>query len=415
MESIEQLARDTLEALRRGEGAWVAERLSEQLKPVLTEERLKGTWDQVAGTFGAFRHVAQAQVTSAMGSDQAVLTCEAESGKFTLSITTDQDGMIASLNVMPAVDHPRPSYAPPEDPETHDLTFHADERYPLPGTLTLPAQRDGAVPTVVLVHGSGPNDRDERLMGAAPFLDLALGLAASGIASFRYDKRTRVHKLGNDISLDEEVIDDAVAAVSYVRGRDGVDRSKVFVLGHSLGATLAPAIAVRDPSIAGLVILAGATRDIADILDDQVNYILSVPGASTVGGAPPGQLEQVLEQTKALRTATLDTPAELLPMKMPARYWLSWRERGPLAVVGEVSCPMLILQGERDYQVVMEDFEGWRRAIGDRANVTLRSYPDLNHLFATGTGKSTPIEYLQQSNVDETVVADIASWVHATR
>jgi fermentation-respiration switch protein FrsA (DUF1100 family) len=73
--------------------------------------------------------------------------------------------------------------------------------------------------------------------------------------------------------------------------------------------------------------------------------------------------------------------------------------------------PILILQGERDYQVTMGDFEGWKRAMGDLSNVTLKSYPALNHLFMEGEGKSTPDEYLEPGNVAAEVIDDIAAWV----
>ena len=72
---------------------------------------------------------------------------------------------------------------------------------------------------------------------------------------------------------------------------------------------------------------------------------------------------------------------------------------------------MLILQGERDYQVTMEDFKKWNAALGGRSNVTLKSYPGLNHLFIAGTSRSTPLEYDQLGHVDERVIDDIASWI----
>jgi len=96
---------------------------------------------------------------------------------------------------------------------------------------------------------------------------------------------------------------------------------------------------------------------------------------------------------------------------VPAAYWKDLNTYKPGAVAASLTMPMLVLQGERDYQVTMKDFEAWKEALRGRTNVTFRSYPDLNHLFASGTGKSTPAEYEKPGKVSETVMNDIAAWV----
>src|SRR5262249_23144105 len=139
----------------------------------------------------------------------------------------------------------------------------------------------GPFPAVVLVHGSGPNDRDETILGNKPFRDLAGGLASQGIAVLRYEKRTRAHAAKLAVktpTLDEEVTDDAVAAGKLLRRTKDVDPKRVFVLGHSLGATMAPRIGERDPDIAGLIVLAGATRPLEDLILEQVSYAFSLRG-----------------------------------------------------------------------------------------------------------------------------------------
>ena len=118
----------------------------------------------------------------------------------------------------------------------------------LPATLTYPAGVARA-PGVVLVHGSGPNDRDETVGANKPFRDLAHGLAGRGIVVLRYDKRSKVAPLafmGRPFTVDEEVVDDALSAAALLRGLPEVDPSRVVVLGHSLGGTLAPRIGERD-------------------------------------------------------------------------------------------------------------------------------------------------------------------------
>jgi alpha-beta hydrolase superfamily lysophospholipase len=95
----------------------------------------------------------------------------------------------------------------------------------------------------------------------------------------------------------------------------------------------------------------------------------------------------------------------------PVSYWLDLRGYSPPETAKELKQPLLILQGERDYQVTIEDFKRWTAALSAKSNVTFKSYPSLNHLFITGTGRSTPSEYDQAGHVDERVVQDIAAWI----
>ncbi|MBR5981737.1 MAG: alpha/beta fold hydrolase, partial [Firmicutes bacterium] len=121
----------------------------------------------------------------------------------------------------------------------------ADPAYPLDGLLTLPDGTEGPFPAVVMVHGSGPSNKDEKVLKLTPFKDLAEGLAKHGIASLRYDKRTFAHarkmkKL--DLTAREETIDDAVAALDMLKNDRRIDTNRIFILGHSMGAMLAPRI-----------------------------------------------------------------------------------------------------------------------------------------------------------------------------
>src|SRR5215471_14652653 len=150
----------------------------------------------------------------------------------------------------------------------------------LPGTLSVP-KGEGPFAAVVLVHGSGPNDRDETIGPNKPFRDLAWGLASQGIVVLRYDKRTKVYpekmrELVSTLTVKEEVIDDALNAVSLLRGIPGVNPQRIVVLGHSLGGYLLPRIGAADRGIAGLIMLAGMCRPFEDAILDQFSYIYSL-------------------------------------------------------------------------------------------------------------------------------------------
>ncbi len=283
----------------------------------------------------------------------------------------------------------------------------------LPATLSLPA---GAVhaPAIVLVHGSGPNDRDETVGANKPFRDLAQGLAQRGIVVLRYEKRSRAAPLsflGRPFTVEEEVVEDALSAAALLRGLPEVDPSRVFVLGHSLGGMLAPRIAARDSALAGLVILAGATRPLTDMLEEQIGYMRELPGAdaAAIDKALAG-LAPSLAEVRALTAA--DSGSRKLVLGAPAAYWLDLAAYRPVYVAAKLRIPMLILQGGRDYQVTMVDFETWREGLAGNTSVEFREYPSLNHLFIAGTGPSSPAEYAVAGSVDVRVMADIASWVN---
>lgn len=286
----------------------------------------------------------------------------------------------------------------------------------LPATVTLPA---GVVhaPGIVLVHGSGPNDRDETVGANKPFRDLAHGLARHGIVVLRYEKRSRAAPLsfmGHRFTVDDEVVDDALSAVTLLRGLPEVDPARVVVLGHSLGGTLAPRIGQRDTALAGLVILAGATRPLTDMIEAQFAYLRSLPGADTaaidkaLAGMAPG-----LAAVRALTPA--DSGAKAVFFGAPAGYWLDLAGYDPVRVAETLPMPILILQGGRDYQVTNVDLAGWRAGLGKRANVRIIEYPALNHLFIAGSGLSSPAEYGVAGSVDGQVISDIADWILALR
>jgi hypothetical protein len=271
---------------------------------------------------------------------------------------------------------------------------------------------NGPFPAVVLVHGSGSNDRDETVGPNKPFKDLAWGLASRGIAVLRYEKRTKQYPLKcaemiENFTVDDETIDDALTAIEVLRGEERIDRERIFVLGHSLGGMLAPRIGTRDGKLAGLVLLAANTRNLPDMLLDQVRYIASLDGK--IDDTEAKQIEEIEELVRKVKE--LDMAGGEIVLGASKAYWEDLMKYNPVKAARGSSLPMLILQGERDYQVTLEDFEGWREGLAGRENVEFKTYPDLNHLFMFGIGKSTPAEYQKASNVDQIVIEDIVEWV----
>jgi fermentation-respiration switch protein FrsA (DUF1100 family) len=173
---------------------------------------------------------------------------------------------------------------------------------------------------------------------------------------------------------------------------------------------LVPRIAALDPGLAGAISLAGCARPLERAILEQTTYLAHADGTVT----PDEQkgiddAQKLVESVAALKAS--DAAGSLRFLNVPASYWLDLRGYDPPAVAKGQRLPMLILQGERDYQVTMDDFARWQASLGGRRDVTFRSYAALNHQFMAGTGKSLPAEYLMASHVSEEVVNDIAAWI----
>jgi len=283
----------------------------------------------------------------------------------------------------------------------------------LPGTLSFPAARR-PVAGLVLVHGSGPLDRDETIGPNRPFRDLASGLASRGVAVLRYDKRTLVYgaRLAaqrDRLTLHDETVADAVEAIRLLRRSEGVDGARVFVLGHSLGGVALPGIAALEPGIAGFVMLATPSRPLQDVYRDQMAYLFGLDGVVTE--EERARLESVRREVERVTRPEIAGGAGDLPLGLSRVYWDDLKRHDARETAAGLRGPILVLQGARDYQVTRDDFEGWRSVLAGRPDVAFQLYPSLNHLFMEGAGRSTPDEYQVAGHVAVEVVEDLAAWV----
>ena len=286
---------------------------------------------------------------------------------------------------------------------------------PLRGTLTLPAGK-GPFPAVVLVSGSGPGDQDETVGPHKPFVDIALGLAARGIATVRYDKRTRDYPQSIEpqtFTTTQEYVPDALAAITLLERQPAVDPHLIFVLGHSEGGTYAPLIAEQAPAVAGVILLAAGAEPLGAAMLRQLRYLATLPG--TTGLQAKEQLPQVeriaalIDDPAALRK---ESPGTVLLGGVGPVYFLSGLSYDEVATARSIPQPLLLLQGGRDYQVtVANDLDVWLQGLMGRKSVTVVRFPTANHLFLVGSGAPTPLEYQKPGHVDRKVIATIASWI----
>jgi uncharacterized protein len=326
-------------------------------------------------------------------------------------IAVDADGRIDGFRLVPARAPADPDAALPEGIVERAVVVGARA---LPGTLSRP-EGNAPLPAVVLVHGSGPHDRDQTIGPNRLFRDLAHGLNARGIAVLRYEKRTLAAPQGfgdgSAFTVDDETVDDAVAAVALLRRQPGIDPAAVHVLGHSLGAMMAPRIAERAEPLAGVIMLAAPGRPLHEVVPAQVAYLADLDGDRSAAEARA--LADTERAAVRVRDLGAQDPDGTLLLGLPAAYWRDLQGYDPLTVAAALPQPLLLLHGGRDYQVTDQDFERWQARFDGDPRVTLKRYPALNHLFMAGTGPAGPDEYFRPGSFDAEAVADIAGWIHA--
>jgi dienelactone hydrolase len=408
-EDPEALGRTVTQDLAARAFEKVTARFDGTMTKALPAARLAAVWDSVLAQAGAWKAIKSARVETKDVYRMVFVTCAFEKSDLIVKVVLDRDSRIAGLFVVPAVTWSPPAYADATHFEEREVVVGA--KYKLPATLTLP-KGAGPFAAVVLVHGSGPHDRDETMGPNKLFKDLAGGLATRGVAVLRYDKRTAKYpaefKADRRYTVEEEVIADARAAVALLGATPAIDAKRIFVVGHSLGGMLAPRIAATDPAVAGLVILAGSTRPIDVLVREQIK--ITAPGNTEVA-ANVEQFSKRLNDPKLSPDETID----FLGARIPGAYFIDLRAYDATATAAKLNVPLLILQGQRDYQVTTADFDGWRKALAGRTNATFKLHPDLNHHFVEGRGPSTPAEYAQPGHVAEAVVTDIAAWIGKAR
>ncbi len=402
----------------------VEARFDAKMAAALPAGKLGAIWDGLLAQTGPFRGITGARDEEYQGYRLVYVSCKFDKAALDAKLVFDHERHLAGLFFVPSrADQPAqaawgaPDYARPAS--FHERAVVVGKKpWQLPGTLTLP-NGAGPFPVVVLVHGSGPEDADETIGPNKPFKDLAWGLASRGVAVLRYVKRTAQH--GGRMRMDsgtftvaEETVDDARLALALAAQQPEIDARGVYLLGHSLGGMLAPRIAQGAPQVAGLIVMAGNTRPLFEtVVVEQVRYLASLDSS----GASAGSVADVERAAREIASPGLTptTIVKLLGTALPGSYFLDLRGYQPAAVASGLGIPILVLQGARDYQVTVADFDGWKAALAPNPRARFQLYPALTHLFmpssSPGSGLGTPADYDRPGHVDAAVVDDIAKWV----
>lgn len=326
---------------------------------------------------------------------------------------------------------------------SEDVSFENKEaNIRLAGTLTLPQQL-GKFPAVILISGSGPQNRDEELLGHKPFLVLSDYLTRNGIAVLRYDDRGTAASTGNfKTATSADFATDAEAAIAYLMSRKEIDVKKIGLAGHSEGGLIAPMIAARNKDVAYIILLAGPGIKGDALLLLQEKLIAKASGATEedikkteLTNSKAFEMVNSATSTEKLQTDLTNylkqTIRENLNAEIPAGMseddfikaqvkqicspWMQYFIKyDPTPALEKTKCPVLALNGEKDLQVPpKENLAAIQKALKKAGNkkATVQELPGLNHLFQQcKTG--APDEY---AGIDETfsprAMPEIVKWI----
>lgn len=405
--------------MEEGNGRQALKLSSRALKKSISEQWIETYWttlmQQLQPQGGSFIGFGTAKVKESNRVHTNVeVELQFEKATFPFILRLDQSGKVDDfqLNMFTGPFAPDPEYSDPDSFIEKDVVVGKGD-FALHGTLSIPKGK-GPFPVVVLVQGSGASDQDEAAYALKPFRDLAYGLATKGIAVLRYNKRTFEHTVKTTVDLnhtvDKETTDDALLATSLLEKEKKIDDEQIYILGHSQGGMMVPQMIDQDKrqNIAGAIVMGSPARTIQEVIFDQFDYLLSI------GQLSPQAYDFYSKQFEMINDPNFsgeNPPDEFLLGQ--AMFWDSFNDISAAEMAKDQNKPLLIIQGERDYQVI-SDIETpiWKEELSHRDNVEYRLYPMLNHFFTEGEGEmSTPAEYLTPANIPEYIINDIAEWV----
>ncbi|MDR1075689.1 MAG: DUF3887 domain-containing protein [Xanthomonadaceae bacterium] len=340
--------------------------LGSRFQQRFSQESFQGTWEGFLARTGPLqmRNKARAGLDDSL--EAVVYTMQFRDMALDLRLLIDTTGRVSDFAFDTA--HPQ-ALAQMRSQASHYVereTWVGEMR--LPGLLTSPARMQ-QTSAVILMHEAGFQDRDQTIGNGKPFRDLAYGLAARGIAVLRYQKRPLSAEAA---TLNDEYVDDAVAAINLLRQIPGIDPARIYIAGYGLGGSVAPLVAERDGNIAGLILLAADAR----------------PAQTTLA-------------------SRLSSP------RLPAGYWENLARYDPVATARLVGRPLLLIQGDRDSQVtVNNDLARWEAGLANCGCITSKRYATIDHSLLPvgiqdGSAASPPVFH----QLPAQVIDDIAAWI----
>ena len=444
------LAADIVRWLDSGDNAEVFALFDQDMRKAMSEQQLAELWPTLEGHFGELIKQLGTREKDKGGYHAVLVTCQFDKAVMDVRLVFDGERHLAGIQVTPSNDAsaygPRPQTPKPPFPyaEREVLYDNPGDGSKIGGTLTVPAG-EGRHPAVLLITGSGAQDRDETLFGHKPFLVIADHLSRHGIAVLRVDDRGVGKSTGEPTKA---TIDshggDVDAGIAFLARQPEVDAGKIGLIGHSEGGILAALVAARSPKVAFIISLAGTGLPGTDINPMQVEAMLRATGGLSeqavadivaaqrklmklvASDASDEAIDQELRKTleaaanhappeareQALAAAQSRVAAEGKMLKSP--WFRSFLKHDPRTSWRKVRCPALALVGSKDTQVPpAANLKAIAAALkqAKNADATTTELPGLNHLFqVAGTGLVDEYGKIEQT-IDPAVLDLITEWI----
>jgi len=387
--------------------------LDYEMSRVLGENGLEELWDAFQMQFGELVkvHESVGELVDTLWVTRTKVDFEKKS--WVLKIVFNKRANISGLFIEPLkMPYQSPAYADESLFYEYKKTL-ADPNFPVDGLLSIP-KKAKQIPVVIIVAGSGPNDKDLTIGSKRIYKDIAWGLASKGIAVFRFDKRTYTYgkELAQkaDLNIDDEYTKDVQLAVKLLQAQAEIDPNQIYVLGHSLGGHLLPYVAGKVKGVKGFIGFGANYSGLPELMAYQADFLSQ--------DLPAKQQEAYQElKQKALYARdrfSPNSPNDSLPDGLTTKYLLSLNRAAPKNHLKTLSKkPFLFIQGEKDYQVPTSELTKWQAAIYPMKNakVSFISLENINHIGAEELGKMSPVSYEKPGNVSPLLINEIAKFV----
>ncbi|MBN2853897.1 MAG: prolyl oligopeptidase family serine peptidase [Clostridia bacterium] len=381
--------------------------LDVKMQMTLTKELAESIYTELITKCGFFNTVEEITTEIDQEYGVVVVICKFDLIHVNMRVYVDNNMQIAGLQYTYNKEY--------EAKAINEQEISFGQEFEIFGTLSQP-ESDSDVPLVIIVGGSGPTDRNGVISAATPYYDIAHSLYDKGIATIRYDKRTLTYGQFYSNNMDgmtiwDETVNDAALAYYYAKTLPGIDKDNIYIIGHSLGGYAMGRIAsMIDDEAAGYILMAPNASHLEDLIMDQLDYLNQFDGITT--DTEKKTYETYKIQRDNIKNLTKDSILTYdVLLNAPKSYWLDLQNYDPIKSMAFVTKPVIVMHGDRDYQVNMEEYQKWVDAYSTKDNFTFANFPKMNHLFIAGMGPSSPEDYSYARSVDQTVIDTIADFI----
>jgi len=389
----------------------------EKIKSLVSLDQLKQTYTQLESAFGKFKNVVSIGNSKTDNLKISEIVLKFEKSLLNARIVIDSNYNVAGMFFIPTYERQTNnliSYIDTSRFVENEIEF-GNKDFLIKGSLCIPNYIK-SLNAVIMLSGSGPNNRDSEIGPNSPFKDIAHGLASKGIITFRFDKRTKIYgkkifQNNLDLTLNEEYYEDTDYAIEFLQNYCKINKIKIknlIILGHSQGGTVIPYILNNSKfkeDINASIFMATPARNLEVIVKEQYNYIFTLD--NTLDSAEQKQLDNLDIQISNLK----NNKEENLPLGLSKQYFNSLDKNDFNGNLTKSQIPLLIMSCGKDYQVTPVELNIIENILKNNQNVNYKFYDNLNHIFIKVEGVPSPSHDNKVSNVDSQVIEDLVKWI----